>query len=183
MTLGWGAALLAFITAQRIAELWWARENERRLFAAGGIEFGRSHLFLIVLLHAAWIIGLWTLGYDRSVNPFFLVVVVLLQIARFWVLVTLGRRWTIRIIAVPGEALVARGPYRFLRHPNYAVVAGEFAAVPLALGLPIYAVAFTILNAAVLAIRIPEENAALAVAARDAGQSHGSGLRGSRMVG
>jgi methyltransferase len=183
MTLGWGAALLAFITAQRIAELWWARENERRLFAAGGIEFGRSHLFLIVLLHAAWIIGLWTLGYDRSVNPFFLVVVVLLQIARFWVLVTLGRRWTIRIIAVPGEALVARGPYRFLRHPNYAVVAGEFAAVPLALGLPIYAVAFTILNAAVLAIRIPEENAALAVAARDAGQSHGSGLRGSPMVG
>jgi methyltransferase len=183
MTLGWGAALLVFITAQRVAELWWARENERRLFAAGGIEFGRSHLFLIVLLHAAWIIGLWTLGYDRSVNPFFLVVVVLLQIARFWVLVTLGRRWTIRIIAVPGETLVARGPYRFLRHPNYAVVAGEFAAVPLALGLPIYALAFTVLNAVVLAIRIPEENAALAVAARDAGQSHGSGLRGSPMVG
>jgi methyltransferase len=183
MTLGWGAALLVFITAQRVAELWWARENERRLFAAGGIEFGRSHLFLIVLLHAAWIIGLWTLGYDRSVNPFFLVVVVLLQIARFWVLVTLGRRWTIRIIAVSGETLVARGPYRFLRHPNYAVVAGEFAAVPLALGLPIYALAFTVLNAVVLAIRIPEENAALAVAARDAGQSHGSGLRGSPMVG
>jgi methyltransferase len=79
--------------------------------------------------------------------------------------------------------LVARGPYRFLRHPNYAVVAGEFAAVPLALGLPIYALAFTVLNAVVLAIRIPEENAALAVAARDAGQSHGSGLRGSPMVG
>lgn len=70
------------------------------------------------------------LGYDRAIVPFFLVVVVLLQIARFWVLVTLGRRWTIRIIAVPGEILVARGPYRFLRHPNYAVVAGEFAAVP-----------------------------------------------------
>jgi methyltransferase len=183
MTLGWGAALLAFITAQRVAELWWARENERRLFAAGGIEFGRSHLFLIVLLHAAWIIGLWALGYDRSVNPFFLGIVVLLQVARFWVLLTLGRRWTIRIIAVPGETLVARGPYRFLRHPNYAVVAGEFAAVPLALGLPIYALVFTILNAAVLAIRIPEENAALAAAARNAGPSRGSGLRGSPMVG
>jgi methyltransferase len=183
MALGWGAALLAFITAQRVAELWWARENERRLFATGGIEFGRSHLFLIVLLHAAWIIGLWTLGYDRPINPFFLVVVVLLQIARFWVLVTLGRRWTIRIIAVPGETLIARGPYRFLRHPNYAVVASEFAAVPLALGLPLYALVFTVLNAAVLAIRIPEENAALAAAARDAGQSHGSGLRGSPMVG
>jgi methyltransferase len=183
MAFGWGAALLAFITAQRIAELWWAKQNERRLFAAGGIEFGRSHLFLIVLLHAAWIIGLWMLGYDRSVNLFFLVIVVLLQIARFWVLVSLGRRWTIRIIAVPGEILVARGPYRFLRHPNYAVVAGEFAAVPLALGLPIYALVFTILNAAVLAIRIPEENAALAATVRSAGLSRDGGFSGSPMVG
>jgi methyltransferase len=183
MAFGWGAALLAFITAQRIAELWWAKQNERRLFAAGGIEFGGSHLFLIVVLHAAWIIGLWMLGYDRSVNLFFLVIVVLLQIARFWVLVSLGRRWTIRIIAVPGEVLVARGPYRFLRHPNYAVVAGEFAAVPLALGLPIYALVFTILNAAVLAIRIPEENAALAATVRSAGLSRDGGFSGSPMVG
>lgn len=183
MTFGWGAALLAFVTAQRIAELWWAKQNERRLFAAGGIEFGRSHLFLIVLLHAACIIGLWTLGYDRAINLFFLVVVVLLQIARFWVLFTLGRRWTIRIIAVPGETLVARGPYRFLRHPNYAVVTGEFAALPLALGLPIFAFVFTILNAVVLAIRIPEENAALAATVRSAGPSRDSGLRGSPMVG
>jgi methyltransferase len=183
MAFGSGAALLAFITAQRIAELWWARQNERRLFAAGGIEFGRSHLFLIVLLHATWITGLWMLGYDRSVNLFFLVVVIMLQIARFWVLVTLGRRWTIRIIAVPGETLMAHGPYRFLRHPNYAVVTGEFAAVPLALGLPIYALVFTILNAAVLAVRIPEENAALAATARDPNPSRDSGLRGSTTVG
>jgi len=165
MTFGWGAALLAFLTAQRIAELWWARQNERRLFAAGGVEFGRSHLFLIVLLHAAWMIGMWMLAYDHSIDPFFLAVVILLQIARFWVLVTLGRRWTIRIIALPGEKLVARGPYRFLHHPNYAVVSGEMAAVPLALGLPVFALVFSILNAAVLAIRIPEENAALAAAA------------------
>ena len=165
MTFGWGAALLAFLTAQRIAELWWARQNERRLFAAGGVEFGRSHLFLIVLLHAAWMIGMWMLAYDHSIDPFFLAVVILLQIARFWVLVTLGRRWTIRIIALPGQKLVARGPYRFLHHPNYAVVSGEMAAVPLALGLPVFALVFSILNAAVLAIRIPEENAALAAAA------------------
>jgi methyltransferase len=164
---GWGAALLAYVTTQRVAELWWARENERRLFAAGGVEFGRSHLLLIVLLHAAWIIGLWMLGYDRPIDPFFLVVVVLLQIARFWVLVTLGRRWTIRIIVVPGEKLMAGGPYRFLRHPNYVVVIGEIAAVPLALGLPIYALIFSILNAAVLAIRIPEENAAWAASLAD----------------
>ena len=108
---------------------------------------------------------MWALAYDRPVKPLFFVIVVILQIGRFWVLATLGRRWTIRIFVVPGEKLVARGPYRWLRHPNYAVVTGEFAAVPLALGLLLYAFAFTILNAAVLAIRIPAENAALAAAA------------------
>ena len=161
---GWGAALLGFITLQRIAELWWAKQNERRLFAAGGLEYGRSHLPLIVLVHAAWLIGMWALAYDHPVEPLFFAIVVILQIGRFWVLATLGRRWTIRIIVVPGEKLVARGPYRLLRHPNYAVVTGEIAAVPLALGLPIYALVFSILNAAVLAIRIPAENAALVAA-------------------
>jgi methyltransferase len=90
-----------------------------------------------------------------------LVIVVLFQIGRFWVLATLGRRWTIRIIVVLGEKLVTRGPYRWLRHPNYVVVTGEIASVPLALGLPLYALAFSILNAVVLAIRIPAENAAI----------------------
>jgi len=162
---GGGTALLVFITLQRIAELWWAKRNERGLFAAGGIEYGRSHLPLIVCLHASWLVGMWVLAYDRPIDPLFLAIVVVLQIGRFWVLVTLGRRWTIRIIVVPGEKLVARGPYRLMRHPNYAVVVGEFAAVPLALGLPFYALVFTILNAAVLAIRIPAENAALTGAA------------------
>jgi methyltransferase len=161
----WGAVLLVYLTVQRVAELWWARQNERRLFAAGGVECGRSHLLLIVGLHAAWMFGLWALAYDRPVDPIFLALFIVLQIARFWVLLTLGRRWTIRVIVVPGERLVARGPYRYLRHPNYAVVAGEIAAVPLALGLPIYALAFSVLNAGVLAIRIPAENAALAAAA------------------
>jgi methyltransferase len=162
---GGGTALLVFITLQRIAELWWAKRNERGLLTAGGIEYGRSHLLLIVCLHASWLVGLWVLAYDRPVDPLFLAIVVVLQIARFWVLVTLGRRWTIRIIVVPGEKLVARGPYRLMRHPNYAVVVGEFAAVPLALGLPFYALVFTFLNAAVLAIRIPAENAAITGAA------------------
>jgi methyltransferase len=165
---GWGAALLAFITLQRIAELWWARQNERRLFAAGGVEYGRSHLALIIFLHAAWITGIWALAYDRPLDVAFLGLFILLQIARFWVLMTLGRRWTIRIIVVPGERLVARGPYRFLRHPNYVVMTGEIAAVPLALGLPLYALIFSILNAAVLALRVPAEDAALAMASSPA---------------
>jgi methyltransferase len=157
MALGSGAALLAYLTVQRLAELWWAGQNEARLLAAGGIEYGRSHLPLMILLHAAWMAGMWALAYDRDVDQLFLVLFVILQIARFWVLATLGRRWTIRVIVVPGERLIARGPYRWLRHPNYAVVSGEIAVVPLALGLPIYA--------AVLTIRIHAEDAALAATA------------------
>jgi len=161
MVFGTGAILLAYLTVQRLAELWWAKQNEARLMAAGGIEYGHSHLPLIILLHAAWMAGLWILAYDRPVEPFFFALFVILQAARFWVLATLGRRWTIRIIVVPGERLVAEGPYRFLRHPNYAVVTGEIAIVPLALGLPVYALVFSVLNAAMLAIRITVENTAL----------------------
>jgi methyltransferase len=164
---GSGALLLLYLTVQRVTELWWATQNERRLFASGGIEYGRSHLLLMVLLHAAWMVGLWGLGYDRPIQPVFFALFVLAQAARFWVLFTLGRRWTIRIIVVPGEKLVARGPYRLFRHPNYAVVTAEIALVPLALGLPIYGLVFSVLNAGVLAIRIPAENAALAAIAFD----------------
>ncbi len=162
MHFGWGAVLLAYLTIQRLAELWWARQNEARLVAAGGIEHGHSHFALMVLLHAAWLLGMWALAYDSPVNPAYLILFIVLQAARFWILFSLGRRWTVRVIVVPGEQLVVRGPYRFLRHPNYAVVIGEIAVVPLALGLPIYAVVFSILNAAVLALRVPQESAALA---------------------
>jgi methyltransferase len=161
MAFGTGAVLLACVTVQRLIELWWAKENATRLMASGGVEYGRSHLPLMILFHAAWLAVLWLLAYDHPVEPVFLALFVVLQMARFWVLGTLGRRWTIRVIVVPGERLVAQGPYRFLRHPNYAVVTGEIAVVPLALGLPTYALVFSILNAGMLAIRITAENAAL----------------------
>ena len=96
-----------------------------------------------------------------SINA--LLIYIVLQGFRFWVMWTLGSRWTTRIIVLPGQSPVTAGPYRFLSHPNYAVVAGEIAVLPLALGLPLLATVFTILNAAVLAIRIPAENRALAV--------------------
>lgn len=175
MHFGWGAALLAYVTVQRLAELWWARQNEARLLSTGGVEHGRSHLALMVLVHTAWLLGLWALAYDHAVAPAYLALFIVLQLARFWVLLTLGRRWTIRVIVVPGERLVARGPYRFLRHPNYAVAVGEIAVVPLALGLPIYALVFSVLNAAVLAIRIRVENAALAGSGFDHPEIAGNG--------
>jgi methyltransferase len=159
-----GVLLLAFITAQRLCELWLARRNTAALVARGGVEFGAEHYLLIVALHTLWLGGLWWLAAGQPVDYLWLAVFALLQVARAWILASLGPRWTTRIIAVPGEALVARGPYRFLRHPNYVVVALEIAVVPLALGLPVYALVFGVLNLAVLAVRIRAENAALLAA-------------------
>ena len=154
--------LLALVTAERLAELWWARRNTARLLAQGAVEHAPGHYPLIMALHALWLAGLWILGWDRPIVIGWLVVFIALQAARLWVLATLGERWTTRIIVLPGAALVRRGPYRFVSHPNYLVVAGEIAVLPLCLGLAWYAVIFSLANAAVLAIRIRAESAALA---------------------
>ena len=159
--MNWVIAILAFVTAERLAELWIARRNTRRLLAQGAREHGASHYPLIVGLHAAWLMTLWFLAPGRDIDMFWLAMFVLLQFARFWVIATLGPRWTTRIIVHPKEGLVRRGPYRFLAHPNYWVVIGEIAVLPLVFGLPIVALVFTVLNAAVLWIRIREENRAL----------------------
>jgi methyltransferase len=153
--------ILAFVTLQRLAELVLARRNTARLKARGGIEHAPGHYPLIVALHAAWLAGLWALAWHRPVDLAWLGVYVVLQGLRAWTLISLGSRWTTRIITVPGETLVRRGPYRILPHPNYVVVAGEIAVLPLVFGLWIYAVVFSLANAAVLAIRIRAENRAL----------------------
>ena len=117
---------------------------------------------MIVALHAAWLGGLWFEGWNQSINPLWFSVFVMLQVLRVWVLATLGRRWTTRIIVIPGEPLVNRGPYRWMSHPNYLVVIGELAALPLALGMPIFALIFSAVNLLILRIRIKAENSALA---------------------
>jgi len=164
--MGEGAWLVAFLIAQRLVELFFAQLNTRRLRALGAIEFGGTHYALIVILHAAWIGGLLILGHDRAIDPFWLSVFVVLQIGRLWVIASLGRRWTTRVIVLPGATPVARGPYRWLRHPNYLIVALEIAVVPLALGLPVFALIFSAANAALLGYRIRLENEALAWAAQ-----------------
>ena len=157
-----GAWLIAFLIVQRLAELGLAQWNTVRLREAGGVEFGATHYPLMVALHAFWLLGLWLLGHDRAVDPVWLGIFILLQAARLWVIASLGRRWTTRVIVLPGAAPIARGPYRWLRHPNYLVVVGEIAVVPLALGLPLFALVFSLANAALLAYRIRVENEALA---------------------
>ena len=166
--MGEGAWLVAFLIAQRLAELGLAQFNTVRLRAEGGVEFGAAHYPLMVALHVFWLLGLWTLGHDRALIAFWLAVFVLLQVGRLWVIASLGRRWTTRVIVLRGAAPVASGPYRWLKHPNYLVVALEIAVVPLALGLPLFALVFSVLNAALLAYRIRVENAALAWSAQPA---------------
>jgi methyltransferase len=155
------ALLLALVTMERLAELWLARRNTAALIAAGAVEFAPGHYPLIVLLHTFWLVALWGLGWDQPLAMVWLVIFLLLQVLRVWVLTTLGPRWTTRIIVQPGLPLVARGPYRWLSHPNYVVVVGEIAVLPLCLGLPWVALAFSVANAAVLTIRTRAENAAL----------------------
>lgn len=167
--MGEGSWLVLFIAVQRIAELVYARWNTQRLLAAGAAEVGASHYPLIVAVHVLWLAALWIAGYDRPVAIGWLGVFIGLQAVRTWILVTLGRRWTTRVIVLPGVAPIARGPYRIMRHPNYAVVAAEIAVVPLALGLPWVAFAFSVANAGVLWLRIRAENAALDMAS--AGQA------------
>ena len=157
-------AVLALVTLERGAELVWARRNTRRLLARGARESGARHYPLIVGLHVAWLAGLWLLAWDRPVSIPWLAVFAALQAGRLWVLATLGERWTTRIIVLPGEALVRRGPYRLIPHPNYAVVAGEILVLPLAFGLVAFGLVFTVLNAAVLWIRIRAEETALSEA-------------------
>ena len=164
MTLAGG--LLGFVTLQRGAELLIARRNTKRLVARGAFEVGAWHYGLIVTLHAAWLGGLWLLGRNAELWLFWVVLFAVLQLMRIWVILSLGERWTTRIIVLPGLPLERKGPYRFVKHPNYLVVAGEIAALPLALGMPWFALAFSIANAAVLTVRIKAEDAALAAASR-----------------
>ena len=155
------ALLLALVTIERLAELWLARRNTKALLARGSVEVAAEHYPLIVLLHTLWLAGLWWLGWQNPLNMVWLVVFLALQVLRVWVLMTLGRRWTTRIIVLPDTPLIATGPYRYLSHPNYVVVIGEIAVLPLCLGLPWYALAFSVANAVILTIRIRAENAAL----------------------
>lgn len=158
-----GGLILGLVTLQRLGELVLARRNTRRLRARGAHEVAPGHYPLIVALHAAWLAGLWLLVArgQPDVSWLWLAVFVVLQALRVWVIATLGSRWTTRIVVLSGAPLVTNGPYRFIAHPNYCVVAGEILVLPLVFGLAWYGIVFSALNAVVLWIRIRAEDAAL----------------------
>jgi methyltransferase len=152
---------LAFIIVQRLSELVIAKINTKRLLARGAYEVGARHYPVMVAMHSIWIGCLLFFGYSESVSYGWLVVFAVLQMLRIWILGTLGARWTTRIIILR-EPLVVRGPFRFFKHPNYILVVAEIIVAPLVLDLVWVAVVFTLLNAAMLWVRIGVEGYALA---------------------
>jgi methyltransferase len=157
-----GITLLAFVIFQRLTELVYANSNTRRLLANGGIEHEASHYYLLVAVHAGWLATLLWLAPGQRVNLWFFLGYIGLQFFRSWIFISLGRRWTTRIITVPGETLVKKGPYKYFRHPNYMLVVAEIACLPLVFGLWKVAITFSMANAVALFIRIRAEEKALA---------------------
>jgi methyltransferase len=155
-------AVLALVLAQRCCELILAHVNTARLHARGAVEIDRAGYKWFVVLHAAWFAALAaTVPAATPPRWPFLALFFLLQAGRLWVMASLGRHWTTRLIVLPGAPLVAGGPYRWLRHPNYLIVIGEFAILPLAFDALAIAAGFSACNALLLARRIRLEHAAL----------------------
>ena len=156
--------LVAFVTLQRVTELVVARRNTKWLLGQGAVEVGRRHYPALVVLHTAWLGAILAfIPATAPLNPWLAAVYVALQGLRVWTIMTLGRRWTTRVICLPNAPLVRSGPYRFVKHPNYLIVVGEIAVLPLAFGAWRLALAFSLLNALVLFHRIRVEEQALGI--------------------
>jgi methyltransferase len=173
------ALAVGCVALQRLLELRLSRRNERLLRARGAIERGRGHYPLMVALHALWLLSMLIEGLLRGPGlpalwPIPAALFLLVQPLRYWAILSLGDYWNTRILVVPDAKLVARGPYRYLRHPNYVVVAVEVATFPLIFGAWVTALVFSALNATLLFVRIREENRALAELAGQAGSSSAS---------
>ena len=155
------AVLLALLTVQRSSELLVSARNTKALIRAGASERAPDQYPLMIALHATWLVSLWLLAWSREVGLWWIPLLALLQVGRFWTMRTLGTRWTTRIIIPRDAAPLVSGPYRFVRHPNYLIVAVELPCISLALGLAWHAALFGALNLAMLSWRIREEDRGL----------------------
>jgi methyltransferase len=157
---------VVLIAIQRLLELLYSRRNERRLCARGAVERGSGHYLVIVTIHTLWLVSTLVEGLLRGPEPpawwpVPLAAFLLVQPLRYWAILSLGEHWNTRVLIVPGGKLVRRGPYRYFPHPNYVVVTVEVLTFPLIFGAWITAIAFSLLNAALLYVRIRTENRAL----------------------
>lgn len=160
MTIAQWAVLL--VGLQRLGELWLSHRNAARLHAEGGREIGAGHFPILILVHAGWLASIaFLIPADAPVYWPLIAVYLVVQFGRVWVIASLGRYWTTRVIDMPDTPLVRRGPYRWIKHPNYVVIMLEIAVLPLAFGAWQIAVIFSLANMAVLAWRLRIENAAL----------------------
>ncbi len=158
--------VLSFVIVQRITELVIAKGNEKRMKAEGAYEVGARHYPAIVLLHTAFFISLIfeVLIGITPLSPIFgilLTIFILTQLFRIWCLSSLGKYWNTKIIILPGADVVMKGPYKFIRHPNYVIVAIEILVLPLMFSAYFTAIVFTLLNAWMMSVRIPQEEKAL----------------------
>lgn len=159
--------LLGLVGLERLAELWLSRRHAALAFGRGGVEVGQRHFRVMVLVHALFLpaclaeVLLLHRPFPGALGLVALGLSLLAQALRWWAIATLGVRWNVRVIAVPGEAPVTSGPYRLLRHPNYVAVALELCALPLVHGAVLTAASFTLANLLLLAVRIPAEERAL----------------------
>ncbi|MCV7077685.1 isoprenylcysteine carboxyl methyltransferase family protein [Mycobacterium szulgai] len=159
--------LILAVAIERLVELAIAQRNARWSFAQGAKEFGQRHYRVMVVLHSALLVGcvVETWALHRPFLPWLgwpmVGVLVLSQALRWWCVGSLGRRWNTRVIVLPHEPLVQRGPYRFLHHPNYVAVVAEGFALPLVHTAWLTALLFTVANATLLTVRLRVENSAL----------------------
>lgn len=166
--------VISIVIIQRLTELIISKKNEKWLLSNGAVEYGNEHYKFIVLLHSCFFISM-IIEYNfferdhnlNIINYLFLVFFILLQLVRVWVLVSLGKFWNTKIFRITGLDLVRKGPYKFLKHPNYVVVACEIFVLPMIFGLYVTAIVFTILNAVMLYVRIGVENKVLEIKTTD----------------
>ncbi|MDW0110202.1 isoprenylcysteine carboxyl methyltransferase family protein [Sporosarcina aquimarina] len=158
--------VLSVVILQRLAELIIAKNNEKRMLAQGAYEVGARHYPAIVLLHTAFFVSLLLEVVIRKpgLSPIWgilLTLFLLTQVLRVWCLASLGKYWNTKIIILPGADVVMKGPYKFIRHPNYFIVAMEILVLPMIFGAYFTAILFTLLNAWMMSVRIPQEERAL----------------------
>ncbi|UOR12507.1 isoprenylcysteine carboxyl methyltransferase family protein [Halobacillus amylolyticus] len=158
--------LFALIVMQRLAELVLARSNKKWMLANGGVEYETGHYPLFIILHTLFFLAIiyeWQVSnvYIEWIFPVAFILFLCLQVIRVWCIVSLGRRWNTRIIVIPNDPLISKGPYKYVKHPNYLIVFFELSIIPLMFHAYITAVVFPILHLLVLAVRIPAEERAL----------------------